>query len=56
MNDDLISRQAVINALYDMEIIKYRYEIEDVIKALPAYNPIENGTKESENKNEKKIL
>lgn len=39
MNDDLISRQAVINTLYDMEIIKYRYEIEDAIKALPAYKP-----------------
>ena len=32
---DLISRQAVIDAIYDMEILKYRIDLEKVIKALP---------------------
>lgn len=36
---DLISRQAVIDALYDIEVIKYRIDIENVIKALPPVKP-----------------
>ena len=37
--EDAISRQAVIDALYDMEKIKYRIDLENVIKALPSVNP-----------------
>lgn len=33
---DLISRQAVIDAIYDMEILKYRIDLEKVIKELPS--------------------
>lgn len=33
---DLISRQAVIEAIYDMEILKYRIDLEKVIKELPS--------------------
>lgn len=40
---DLISRQAVIDALYDIEVIKYRIDIENVIKALPPVNPQPTG-------------
>lgn len=36
---DVISRQAVIDALYDIEVIKYRIDIENVIKALPPVKP-----------------
>ena len=37
--EDAISRQAVIDAIYDMEILKYRIDLENVIKALPSVTP-----------------
>lgn len=46
--EDAISRQAVIDAIYDMEILKYRIDLENVIKALPSVKPqkniVNNGT------------
>lgn len=39
--EDAISRQAVIDAIYDMEILKYRIDLENVIKALPSVKPQE---------------
>lgn len=37
--DRLISEQAVIDAIYNIELLKYRIDLEEAVKAIPSAEP-----------------